>query len=123
MAVYDKIKELCDKKGIAVTALEKELGWGRGSIGKVKKSGNMSSDRLQTIAEYFGVSTDYLLGVQTDVQQDGYYLDKDAAEFAQELFETPGMRILFDAARGSKFEDMKMAADLLERLKKTNPDG
>lgn len=122
MSVYDKIKDLCDSHNLAVTALEKELGWGRGSIGKLKNGGDIASSRLQAIAEYFGVSTDFLLGVQTDAQP-GYYIDGEAADIAQEIFETPGMRVLFDAARDSRPEDIQMAADLLKRLKQTNPDG
>ena len=39
MATYEIIKDLCDRKGIAVTVLEKELGFGRGSIGKLKNGG------------------------------------------------------------------------------------
>lgn len=34
MSTYEIIKKLCRERGIAVTALEKELGFGRGSIGK-----------------------------------------------------------------------------------------
>lgn len=122
MSVYDKIKDLCDSHNLAVTALEKELGWGRGSIGKLKNGGDIASSRLQAVAEYFGVSTDFLLGVQTDVQP-GYYIDGETADIAQEIFETPGMRVLFDAARDSRPEDIQMAADLLKRLKQTNPNG
>jgi hypothetical protein len=33
------------------------------------------------------------------------------------------MRILFDAAKDSKPEDLRRAADLLMRFKETNPDG
>ena len=49
--------------------------------------------------------------------------DLSLAEIAQEIYETPGMRILFDAARDSRPEDLQMAADLLRRLKQTNQDG
>lgn len=59
MNTYDVIKALCDEKGIAVTALEKELGFGRGSIGKLKKGGSPSTQRLQKIADYFGVNLQY----------------------------------------------------------------
>ena len=36
MSTYETIKTLCKERGIAVTALEKELGFGRGSIGKLR---------------------------------------------------------------------------------------
>ena len=52
-----------------------------------------------------------------------YYLDGETAKVAQELHDDPELRVLFDAARDSKPEDLIMAADLLRRLKATNPDG
>ena len=48
MSTYEVIKQLCDEHGIALTALEKELGFGRGSLGKLK-SGGTSAKRLQKI--------------------------------------------------------------------------
>lgn len=118
MDAYEKIKMLCDREHIAVTALEKKLGFGRGSIGKLKKGGT-SAERLQKIADYFGVSLEYLM---TGEPQTGYYINPETAKMAQEIFEKPGLRTLFDAARDSAPNDLKMAADLLERLKGTNPD-
>lgn len=60
MSTYEIIIQLCEKNGIAATALEAKLGFGRGSIGKLKKGGT-SAKRLQQIADYFGVSLEYLL--------------------------------------------------------------
>lgn len=37
MSVYEKVLELCKGYGIPQTVLEKELGFGRGSIGKLRK--------------------------------------------------------------------------------------
>lgn len=125
MGLYDKIQELCEKQGIAITALEKELGWGRGSIGKLKKGASTSTDRLQALAEYFHVSTDYLLEVQNLGPQNdtGWYINNETAKAAQDVFDDPDLRILFDAARDSRPEDIRMAAEMLKRLKRTNPDG
>lgn len=39
MTTYDIISDLCKQHGIAITALEKELGFGRGYIGKFKTRG------------------------------------------------------------------------------------
>ena len=50
MTAFTVIEKLCNEKGIAITALEKELGFGRGSIGKLKKGGSMSFKRLQKVA-------------------------------------------------------------------------
>ena len=72
------------------------------------------TDKLQKIADYFGVTLEY---IETGEVSEGYYLDPETAKVAQELFENPKMRILFDAARDSKPEDLQMAADMLYRLK------
>ena len=55
-ALYMRIKKICDDNGIKVTKLEQELGWGRGSIGKMRSAKKMPSiERLQEIADYFNI--------------------------------------------------------------------
>ena len=61
MTTYEIIEKLCDKEGIAVTSLETKLGFGRGSIGKLKNGGGITATRLKLIADYFGVTVDYLM--------------------------------------------------------------
>lgn len=58
---FDKIKELADKQGISINVLEEKLGYGTNTLYRLKRS-NPSSKVLKEIADYFGVSTDYLLG-------------------------------------------------------------
>lgn len=80
MSTYETIKSLCKQHSIAVTALEKELGFGRGSIGKLR-TGQTSAERLQKIADYFHVSTDYLL---TGEDNDGL-TEKDNRDIAKDM--------------------------------------
>lgn len=54
--------------------------------------------------------------------QETYYTNQEAAEIAQAIFDDNNLHALFDAARNSKPEDLKMAADLLKRLKGTGID-
>jgi transcriptional regulator with XRE-family HTH domain len=61
MDLFDKIKDLCSTRDISISRLEQETQLANGSIKKWKHS-YPSSDRLQKVAEYFGVSTDFLLG-------------------------------------------------------------
>ena len=58
---FDKIKELADKQGISINILEEKLGYGTNTLYRLKRS-NPSSKVLKEIADYFGVSADYLLG-------------------------------------------------------------
>lgn len=58
--IYDRIKELCAKKGISIYRLEKDLSFSSCSICKWKTS-TPSVDKVQKVANYFGVTVNYLL--------------------------------------------------------------
>ncbi len=58
---FEKIKELSDKKGISINRLEEQLGFSRNTIYNMKTK-KPNAERVAAIADYFNVSTDYLLG-------------------------------------------------------------
>ena len=60
MNSVERVKNLCKERGIPVSRLEKELGFANGYISQLRK-GVFPSNRLVEIAEYFGVSIDYLV--------------------------------------------------------------
>ena len=122
MTTYDRINELCKERGISITALEEELGFGRGSIGKLKKGTTMSSARLQKIADRLGTTSDYLLNgtVQTSEHLSAYYEDQRAYELAKKIFENQRLRMLFDAAEDVDPEDLELVINMVKRFKRTN---
>ncbi len=61
MNPYEKIKELTKLQGISVRELEMRLGYSNGYFSKWKKV-SPNSEGLSKVADYFGVSIDYLLG-------------------------------------------------------------
>ena len=87
------------------------------------KSGKSApkQDKIKLIADYFCVNWNDFY--ELEGAEPKYYINDETAQMAQELLEDRNLRVLFDAARNSKPEDLKMAADLLKRLKETNPDG
>ncbi|MER1299538.1 helix-turn-helix domain-containing protein [Ligilactobacillus salivarius] len=60
MTIYERIKELARVKKISIRELEKQLGFSNGTIRNWINSTNSQS--LEKVANYFNVSTDYLLG-------------------------------------------------------------
>ena len=60
-STLEKIKELAKKRGISLAKLEESLGYSTNYFYTLKTK-TPNSDRLQEIADYFNVSTDYLLG-------------------------------------------------------------
>lgn len=55
-----KIKDLCEARGIGISQLEKELGFGRDTISKWATS-IPRADRLKVVADFFGVTVDELM--------------------------------------------------------------
>lgn len=65
--LYQRIKQLCSRKGIKIAKLESDLGFGNSSIKKWEKSSSPSIDKIVKVATYFDVSIDYLMG-RTDIE-------------------------------------------------------
>lgn len=77
-------------------------------------------DKIQKIADFFGVTVNY---IKTGKENEEYYIDDEAAVFAQELLKNKELRILMSAGRGANSGQLLLAAQMLEEMKKTNPDG
>ena len=60
MGLYENIKQVAKAKGYSINKLEQELGFARSYIGKFKTI-TPSAEKIQQIADFLGVSTDYLL--------------------------------------------------------------
>lgn len=58
--ILNNVKHLCEKKGISIAKLEKELGFGNATIrGWSNSSPNV--DNLKKVADYFGVTVDSII--------------------------------------------------------------
>ncbi|WP_367007404.1 helix-turn-helix transcriptional regulator [Streptococcus sp. ZY19097] len=60
-STLEKIKDLAKKKGISLAKLEESLGYSTNYFYTLKTKAP-NAERLAEIANYFNVSTDYLLG-------------------------------------------------------------
>lgn len=58
---FEKVRELAKKQGLSLNQVEEKLGYSKNTLYSLKRQ-KVSSERLQEIADYFNVSTDYLLG-------------------------------------------------------------
>ena len=67
LVFYDTFKGLCANKGISCNRAATEIGLSNSTPTKWKKTGAMpDSKTLSMIADYFGVSVGYLLGIETE---------------------------------------------------------
>lgn len=73
-------------------------------------------DKIQSICNWLGIEKSDLL---EDKQEDGgYYLNADARDLAQFLLDNPEYKVLFDASRKVKKEDIQFIKDMLDRMTK-----
>lgn len=70
MTLVETVKDLCAKHDTNFAALERALGFGGGSIRKWDEA-TPSGDRLAKVADYFGVTVDYLLGREKSPDESG----------------------------------------------------
>ena len=63
--IYERIKKLCSARGISVYELEKTLGFTRGHLYKWKEC-SPTTEKIKLVADYFGVSIDYLVSEEKE---------------------------------------------------------
>ena len=141
----NRIRELRVARSMNQEQLADALGLTKQAVSQYERGVRKPSvPVLEALCDFFNVSSDYLLGKDDvtlryvdgegikkldGVQNTGpqitpqWYINEETAKIAQEIYDDPNKRALFDAARDSRPEDLKMATDLLERFKETNPDG
>ena len=61
MTIVERIKTLCAESHITSASLERRLNLGNGTIGRWNTA-SPTVERLGRVADYFGVSLDYLTG-------------------------------------------------------------
>lgn len=122
MEVKDIIRNRRIEMGLTMKELADKIGVSEGTISRWESGdiANMRRDKISLLSKALNLSPSVIMEWE---EMPEYYLDSETAKAAQDIFEDKDMRILFDAAKGSRPEDLRMAADFLKRLKETNPDG
>ena len=112
--MYEKFEKLLIEKGVTPYKVSKETGISTATLSdwKTGKS-EPKKDKMQKIAEYFGVKIGYFYG---DEQDEIYYINEETREIAQEVFDNPDMRGLFDIARDTSPEKLKLYVKFLKDL-------
>lgn len=113
---YDVFKRLCESKEVRPSDVSKVTGIAAQTFTDWKKGKyEPKNEKMQKIADYFGVSVEYL---NTGEIKEGYYLNPETAEVAQEIFENKELRLLFDAAKDASPEDLQTVHQMLLALKR-----
>ena len=119
--VGQRIREYRQKAGKSQVELAKAIGVSKQTLYKYENDiiTNIPSDKIELAAKVLDVSPAALMGWGIDQEngQPEYYIDPETAKLAQMFLTDPDYRLLYEAARGSHPEDVRMAADMLKRFK------
>ena len=63
---FNRFKDLCDEKNISVYRACTDIGLNRSAVAKWKAGGRPNGTTAAKLADYFGVTTDYLLEQSDD---------------------------------------------------------
>ncbi len=115
MSTFDRIDSLLKQQGKKQTELCNYLGVSKNRYTDWKAGRIQSYTKyLPKIAQFLGVSVDYLVG-NTDPPAAE---DNELSEYLEELKNRPEMRMLFSLAKGATKEDVEQAVAIIEALRK-----
>ncbi len=122
MSIGERMKERRLALGLTLNDLSEKAGVSRQTIfryenGEIK---NIPSDKIELIARALETTPSFLMGWEDNgtPSEVPYYLDEEAAAIAQEVYERPEMKILFDASRNASKEDIQFVVEMLDRMAK-----
>lgn len=122
MVFYDIFVGLCREAGKAPTVVLAELGMSKGNLGKWRDGRTPKADGLVKIADYFGVTTDFLTGKgqKEKPADDG---GPETLDELREVLRQNGVRILLDAdAKDFTPEEIREIANFI-KFKRGQRDG
>lgn len=107
MDLYEKDRRtVCSDLGISYTTF---TDW-------VKGKTYPRIDKIELLANYFGVTKADLVEDHDVEEPENYYLDPDARDLAEFLHKNPMYKVLFDASRKVKPEDIDFVKQMIDRM-------
>lgn len=118
--IAKRIKMLRTEKGISQQELAKVVGKSQQAVNLWEKGENEPGlDTINLLANYFDVSSDYLLCRTDDPKpKDQHVNDDEGMEYLDELHKRPEMKTLFQVGRKATKEDIEIAISIIEALQK-----
>lgn len=117
MTFWERYVRLCMEKGKSPNGVAKELGLSSGSVTAWKNGKTPHSTTLHKIADYFGVTVNYLLG-KTEQKEKLPESNEEFIEMVRQLNKTKG-QAFFCGANGKVIDVPPEAESLILNLIET----
>ena len=113
MGLYEQIRDIAKSKGYSVNRLEKELGFARSSINKFNKN-IPSVDKLQQIADFLGVTVDYLMTGETPEEKKDVTLTRRDERDIEKILDQTREQLL--SQKGLMFDGQPASPEAVESI-------
>lgn len=124
--MYEIFAKLLEEKGLKAADVTRATGIKSPVFSEWKKGKSKpNTEKMIKIANFLGVSVEYLTTGKEPEINEKYYLNEETAQVAQEIFENQELRALFDVQRDMDPEDLKALHNMalaLKRKKRGNID-
>lgn len=128
MGLYENVKNAAKEKGYSINRLEKELGFSRSYILKFKTI-TPSAEKIQKIADFLGVSSEYLMTGDTPTTGEPKLNSKDEKDIkeilanTEQLLKQDGLMFDGDPASPEAIDSILSAMQVgMEMAKKKNKE-
>lgn len=122
-AVFSKrLRYYLEKYDMTQNELAKRLSVGTTSVYNwVNGIKSPRMDKVDAMCSIFNCKRSDLMEEKED-SNDSYYLNDDAKEMAQFLYDNPEYKVLFDASRKVKKDDIDFVKQMLDRMRGDDDD-
>ncbi len=112
--MYEIYERLLKEKGLKSSDVSKATGIKPSTLSDWKhgRTKHLTQETAKLIADFLGVSTDYLVYGEEPEQ---FYIDDEVAQIAQELHDDPDLRLMFMAARDMPKKDIIAFRQLMSK--------
>ena len=123
--IGEMIRDIRETKGLTLDQIAGELSVTPKTIQRYEKGERkIKISTIMELSNVLGFDYDMFmaeakarLAGNDKTELPSYYLNDETREIAQEIFENKELRILFDASRKAKPEDLLFAAEMIKKLK------
>lgn len=112
--MWEIFEMLLKRDGVTIAEVSRATGIKQPVFSNWKRRrSKISAENAEKIAQYFGVTIGYLMGVQENEHQNSYYKDVQSELIAQQMFEDKEIRSLFHIKRNIPADRFKAFYDMI----------
>ena len=119
-----RLRKAVENSGYSQTQLCEITGINKGALSSYLSGRYYPKQQaIEKLSEALNVPIFWLMGYDTESEEDSqeentYYIDKEARELAQFLYENPKYKVLFDAAKDVSADDLEMVKTIIDKFRK-----